>query len=351
MLREERVPPGVPDTWCTCMVITAKKDGMPRRTVDLAALKKAGVRETHHTRSPFKVVCTVPTDTLKSTHCKDGYHSVSLAEEHRHKTTFITEQGRVRYTRAPQGYGSSNDGYTIRTDNILAKCPGKPETQDYDKIVDDIILWSENLEQAFFRICNVLSHCNKSRMIFSPKKFQFAKEEVEYAGFVVGNDTIRPTDNYLQAIADFPPPKGMSDIRSWYGLVNQVAYSFCKTTVMQPFRELLKPSTKFEWNEQLQEAFVKSKDEIILLVKHGVKQFQPEKVTCLFTDFSKGSLGWILQQKNCKCEVASLLCCEMGWDLVMAGGRFTNDAESRYAPVEGEAFAIAAALENSRYYI
>ena len=39
-------------------------------------------------------------------------------------------------------------------------------------------------------------------MIFNPKKFQFAKEEVEYAGFVVGNDTIRPTDSYLQAIAD-----------------------------------------------------------------------------------------------------------------------------------------------------
>ena len=139
-------------------------------------------------------------------------------------------------------------------------------------------------------------------MIFNPKKFQFAKEEVEYAGFVVRNDTIRPTDSYLQAIADFPPPKGISDIRSWYGLVNQVAYSFWKTTVIQPFRELLKPSTKFEWTEQLKEAFVKSKDEIIRLVKHGVKQFQPEKVTCLSTDFSKGGLGWILQQKNCKCE-------------------------------------------------
>ena len=34
----ERVPPGVPDTWCTRMVITHKKDGEPRRTVDLAAL-------------------------------------------------------------------------------------------------------------------------------------------------------------------------------------------------------------------------------------------------------------------------------------------------------------------------
>ena len=89
------------------MVITAKKDRMPRRTVDLAALTKAGVRETHHTRSPFKVVCTVPTGTIKSTlDCKDGYHGVPLAKEDRHKTTFITEQGRFRYARAPQGYGS-----------------------------------------------------------------------------------------------------------------------------------------------------------------------------------------------------------------------------------------------------
>ena len=43
----ERVPPGVPDTWCTRMVITRKKNGEPRRTVDLAKLTKAGIRETH----------------------------------------------------------------------------------------------------------------------------------------------------------------------------------------------------------------------------------------------------------------------------------------------------------------
>ena len=54
----EKVPPGVPVTWCTRMVITPKKDGRPRHT----ALTKAGVRETHHTRTPFKVVCSIPQD-------------------------------------------------------------------------------------------------------------------------------------------------------------------------------------------------------------------------------------------------------------------------------------------------
>ena len=162
------------------MVITRKKDGEPRRTVDLAALSKVG----------------------------------------------ITEQGRFRYARAPQGYGSSNDGYTQRTDKILRNCARQHKKQDYDKIVYDIIQWSDTIEQAFFRICNILSHCSKAGMVFAPAKFQFAHEEVQYAGFTIGKDSIRPTDSYLQAIRDFPSPKNISDMRSWHGLINQVAYSF-----------------------------------------------------------------------------------------------------------------------------
>ena len=119
----ERVPPGIPETWCTRMVITWKKNGEPRRKVDLAALSKAGIRKTHHTRSPFNVVRSIPSETQKTTlACKYGYHGVPLAEEDRQKTTFITEQGRFRYARATQGYGSSNDGYTQRTDKILRNC-------------------------------------------------------------------------------------------------------------------------------------------------------------------------------------------------------------------------------------
>ena len=84
---------GVPTTWCTKFVITAKKDGRPRMTVDLSGLTKAGTRETHHTRSPFQVVCSVPGGTYKTTlDCVDGYHGVPLAEEDQHKTTFLTEK-------------------------------------------------------------------------------------------------------------------------------------------------------------------------------------------------------------------------------------------------------------------
>ena len=100
----------------------------------------------------------------------------------------------------------------------------------------------------------------------------------------------------------------------------------------------------------MENAFIQSKKEIIRLVEKGVKQFKPDLTTCLSTDFSKAGLGWILQQKNCKCTAVTPICCKVGWDLVLAGGRFNIPAEGRYSPTEGEALAIAVALENSKYY-
>ena len=119
--------------------------------------------------------------------------------------------------------------------------------------MDDVIQWSGDLESPFFRICNMLSHCSKAGMVFSPEKVQFAMEEVEFAGFMVGKSSIRTTEKYKQAIMEFPAPQSISDVRSWFGLINQVAYSFSMSSGMTPFRPLLSPSSKFHWNAQLQE--------------------------------------------------------------------------------------------------
>ena len=350
----EKVPLDTPDTWCSPMVIRPKKNGKIRRTIDLSALTKASIRETHHTRSPNKVVCSVPAKTLKTTlDCADGYHGVPLAKEDRHKTTFITEYGRFRYCRCPQGHGSSNDGYTKRTDQILEECPrcqGQPTQQDYEKIVDDILVWSTDLETAFFRITTLLAHCHRNGMVFHKSKFNFAKPEVQFAGFVVGWDSIRPTPEYMDAILAFPRPNNISEVRSWFGLINQVAYCFSKGRAMQPFRHLLSSKEQFEWTDELTEAFNQSKEEIVKLVEKGVATFDPTKPTCLRPDWSKAGIGWILQQKTCSCRDLSPTCCPSGWALVLAGGRFCSKAESNYAPTEGEALAVVVALEQARYY-
>ena len=61
-----KVPAGTPTTWCSRMVVTAKADGSPRRTMDLQALNRVSSRETHHTPSPFNLVSRVPKGRVKS---------------------------------------------------------------------------------------------------------------------------------------------------------------------------------------------------------------------------------------------------------------------------------------------
>ena len=75
-----------------------------------------------------------------------------------------------------------------------------------------------------------------------------------------------------------------------------------------------------------------------------------KRPTCIATDWSKEGMGYMLLQKKCKCVAIDPRCCPGGWGLVLAGSRFCSGAESRYAPVEGEAQAIVWALENTRHY-
>ena len=49
----EPVPIGEPVTWCHRMVICAKQNGKPRRTVDFQPLNIHATRETDDTQSPF----------------------------------------------------------------------------------------------------------------------------------------------------------------------------------------------------------------------------------------------------------------------------------------------------------
>ena len=94
----ETVPPNTATEWCHKMVVCAKEDYTPRRTVDFQALNKYTCRDTHHTQSPFHLARSVP-HNMKKTTCDawNGYHSVRLEKKDRPITTFITPWGRYRY--------------------------------------------------------------------------------------------------------------------------------------------------------------------------------------------------------------------------------------------------------------
>ena len=342
----EPVPVGTPVTWCHRMVICSKKSGKPRRTVDLQALNDHAIRETHHTESPFHQARAVPHHTYKTvTDAWHGYHSIHLHPDDKHLTTFITPKGRYRYKVAPQGYISSGDGYTRRFDEIAAEFPRKT------KCVDDTLLWSDSIEDEFFHTVSWLDLCGKNGIILNPAKFTFSRATVQFAGFEITPDAVRPCPQFLEAILNFPTPTSITDIRSWFGLVNQVSYAFASAQRMSPFRALLKPGTHFNWTDELDQLFRESKQVIIKEIHEGVQIFDKTKPTCLATDWSKEGLGFYLLQKHCNCTPTKPFCCKGGWKITLVGSRFTSSAESRYAPIEGEALAVVYALEKARWFV
>ena len=275
----------------------------------------------------------------------NGYHSVQLDENSRKMTSFITPWGVYRYRTAPQGYLASGDAYTHRYDNIVR------DFGDIAKCVDDVCLWGKSNEENFFKTCQYLDLCSKNGIVFNPQKFVFCQEEVDFLGFTVTLDSLKPAAQMLRSIQEFPTPSDIRGIRSFFGIVNQVSFAFSMTETMAPFRALLKPSTPFYWDDALQKLFNNAKTEIVEQIQNGVRMFDKSRVTCLATDWSKTGIGYFLSQKHCQCSDITPTCCPDGWKLILAGSRFTKPAESRYHPVEGEALAVAYALHKTRYYI
>ena len=158
----EPVPVNEPVTWCSRMLVTPKSNGKPRRVVDFQALNSHAPRQTHHTESPWALVSSIPPNQVKSVlDCFNGYHSVPIAVEDRHYTTFITPWGRYRYKTSPQGFVSAGDSFTQRMDII------QKDTQRQKKAVDDACLFDQDIETNFFRVCDYLETGSTHGCIFN----------------------------------------------------------------------------------------------------------------------------------------------------------------------------------------
>ena len=343
----ERVPLNTPVCWQSRMVCAPKHDGSPRRTVDYNAVNEHCPRQTHHTRSPWLLASSVPAGVRKTVLDNwHGYHSLPLAsDQDMDLTTFITPWGRFRYKTAPQGLKSSGDGFTDRMDRAFE------DFQRMERCVDDTLLYDNTIEEQFHRTCQFLDRCGSNGIILNPKKFQFAMEEVDFVGFTISTTGVRPPTPLLDSIRTFPSPKNITDVRSWFGMVAQVSYTFSQLSVMDPFRHLLSNKVPFSWSPDLEEAFEASKQEIVRQVEAGVRSFDTSLPTCLATDWSKMGMGYWLCQKHCACPDRTPGCCQTGWQTVYMGSRFCSTAEQAYAPIEGEALAAAWAARKCRHFL
>jgi len=275
---------------------------------------------------------------------------VELDEDSRPLTTFITPWGRYQYCRTPMGHCSAGDAYTKRFDDAIQDLPRK------HKCVDDTLLYDTSVEEAFWHTYDFLEVCAKARVTLKPEKFRFCRREVEFVGYHLGWDTYKPAEERLTAIRDFrmPAQPSITDVRSWFGFVNQLAPFLATAPLMAPFRDLLKKpvSRKVFWDDFLQQRLVQAKDVICQLVKRKLAYYNKTRPTVAITDWCKDGIGFVVMQQYCSCPSSCApLCCKGGWRLALCGSRHLMPTESGYAPVEGEALAVAWCLRKARLFL
>jgi hypothetical protein len=341
----ERVPENVDTTWCHRMVLTRKHSGGVRRNVDLQPLNKACQRQTHPCEPPLQQALTVPGGMLKTkTDAFQGFHSCKLRESDKDYFTFITPWGRYRYVACPMGWLASSDGYNDRYDRVIQDVERKR------KVTDDLLLYDKDMQTAYERGGQMLTRLGRHGILQNADKFEFAKETLEWAGIKMTPHGAEPLPEHVEAISNYPVPVNVTDMRSFFALVEQVAPYHAVKPHMAPFRELLKKGQDWYWDDQLQRLFEEAKRVISKEVTEGITRFDPKRETALVSDYSRQGVGFLMLQKYCRCEDITPACCKDGWRVCLVGSRFCSQAEANYEVTAGELVAVVHALQKTKYY-
>ena len=325
-----------PTDWVHPLVVVPKPKGGVRLCVDLTKLNKHVKRPFYPMRTPRDVIASITPGckfftTLDAT---KGYWQIPLAEAAQDLTTFITPWGRYKFLRAVMGLNSSQDEYERRGNEAVG------DIEDTYKIVDDILCANSGAKENLATVLRVLDRCRTHRITLSPGKFDFCQEEVKYVGYVLSPEGTKADPEKLAAIADFPTPTNLTELRSFFGLVNQLGdFVTGIAHAADPLRPLLKAKNVFKWEPVHDEAFKKTK--VALLSPPVLVPFDPTLPTALQTDASRlKGLGFALLQQH-----------GSTWKLVMCGSRFTTETESRYSMIELELLGVVWATRKCRLYL
>ena len=323
------------------VIFVPKKNGQWRMCIDYRALNKITVKN----RYPLPRIEEL-LDRLHGARyfskidLHSGYHQIRVREADIAKTAFVTRYGSFEYLVMPFGLCNAPATFQRIMNTILR--------DGLDKFVlvflDDILIFSRTKEEHERHIRTILERLRIEKFFGRLKKCDFFKTEVEYLGFDVGAYGIKPSLSKVQAVADWPVPTSVKDVRSFLGLA-----SFYRKFI-QFFSEIAAPLTNLTkkgraevwspdvWGAKEEEAFRRLKTAMLTAPVLQLPDFDPEFVVT--TDASEVSVGAILQQNFGK-----------GLQPICYDSRKLNPTECRYSAYERELLGIVWAVGKWRHYL
>ena len=116
--------------------------------------------------------------------------------------------------------------------------------------MDDVIVFDDNFDQHVDRVRALLLRCREHGIKLNPDKFKIAEKQVKFVGFTINAQGVSTDPDKLKAIAEFPIPGCLTDLRSFMCLINQLGDFMTEvSTTADPLCELLKTENEFRWTE------------------------------------------------------------------------------------------------------
>lgn len=264
-----------------------------------------------------------------------GYHQLEINQEDRQKTAFSTENGHYEFSRMPFGLKTAPATFQRAMDNVLRGLQGI-HCLVY---LDDILIYSSNLSDHIMKLRTVFDRLRQTNLKIQLDKSEFLRKEILYLGHAITNEGLKPNNDKIQTVIDYPIPKTQTEIKRFLGFLGyyrRFIKDFSKIT--QPMSACLKKGRKVVLDEKYVESFQKSKEQ---LINSPILQFPDmTKPFILTTDASDVAIGAVLSQGS------------IGSDRPIAyASRTLTDTEKRYSTIERELLAVIWAVKHFRPYL
>ena len=323
------------------VVVVSKKDGTKRMCVDYRLINAKTIRDSY----PLPLVADAldacaGSSWFSSVDLFSGYHLLPMDEESIPKTAFISHCGLFEYLVLPFGLTSAPAKFQKLMDRIL----GSLKWTSCFVYLDDIVIFAKTFEEHQLRLEKVLAALDSVNLKLNPKKCMFGFRQLEFLGHIVSEKGIRPSEHKVEKIKAMKPPKNVTQLRQFLGLVGYFR-SFVKdfSKIASPLHKLLKGGADFHFGPEQMQAFEALKN---ALITSPVRTFFREDAEHeVHTDASILGLGAVLVQKEVNEDGKE------EWKPVQYWARGLKPAEQNYAVVELELCAVVEALEAFRAYL
>ncbi|XP_063635172.1 uncharacterized protein LOC134805908 [Cydia splendana] len=199
------------------IVLVKKKSGEKRLCVDYRALNSRTKRDHYPLPHIEDLLDQLSGQSLfTSLDLASGYHQIPIAENSREKTAFVTPDGLYEYNRVPFGLANAPAVFQRAIHKVLSK-----SKVSYVVIyMDDILIPSKSFEEGLERLKEVLGLLKEAGFTLKMEKCHFFQEKIDFLGFEIDQDGIRPGLSKTEAVAKFPTPTNQHEIRRFLGLAS-----------------------------------------------------------------------------------------------------------------------------------